>query len=768
MRFFRILMMVMGCLCCQQNCQANDSQTPDSILYHLKLINGNKVSDSLHFFQVLRLFFVEDSAVLPANPAVTAELQRIEKVLPEEEYYNLVSMIYNSRVVSGKVPNDELIEYGKAYIDAHKNSRTGIYGRQAFLTILREMRVPFRNSKRIYEGIEYYSLLNKEFLNKKDSDAVTICYNVLAGIYNRLGLQENARYNMLKSIEYLDDTQISPNSGGIMAVLGKAGKANRYSVLGTYALDAGKPEQAEVYVRESIKQYKELKAPMSFLDGPFIFMMMAICKSDLKNDSSTFYFNETFNYLNVYHASKLEYAFFYMHKGAYFLDRKILDSAELYIRKSISLKDSFQLPVMSPWGELSPYYYLASIKMQVGKPREAIRILLPEINALKELNTRRLLIKEYRLLSTAYAAAGMYKESLVSLNEIISLNEAMGKEVEAAKSVSFEIEKKMQQDDLSIASLKAQNDNNRKSRYYLYGISVLLGLFATTLAFAIFNKQKSNIRLKEKNSEISGTLQQLKDTQSQLIQSEKMASLGELTAGIAHEIQNPLNFVTNFSEVNVELITELEQGISTGNFEEVKSIANDIRENELKINHHGKRADAIVKGMLQHSKNSVGEKIPTDINALADEYLRLAYHGFRAKEKGANILIQTDFDSTIGKLTVIPQDIGRVLLNLYNNAFYAVAQMKKQVGVNAEPIVSVSTGMIGKNVVISVKDNGAGIPEKIRDKIFQPFFTTKPTGMGTGLGLSLSYDIIKAHGGSLSVESQEGEGARFTINLPVN
>ena len=282
-------------------------------------------------------------------------------------------------------------------------------------------------------------------------------------------------------------------------------------------------------------------------------------------------------------------------------------------------------------------------------------------------------------------------------------------------------------------------------------------------------KQKANALLqkqKETNMKVQLTAE-LKVHQAQLIQSEKMASLGELTAGIAHEIQNPLNFVNNFSEVNKELIDEMKDEIEKGNNEEVIAIANDIKENEEKINHHGKRADAIVKGMLQHSRASTGQKEPTDINALADEYLRLSYHGLRAKDKSFNATLQTDFDESIGKINIIPQDIGRVLLNLYNNAFYAVTEKKKQQAEDYEPTVSVSTKKINDKVEIRVKDNGNGIPQKVLDKIFQPFFTTKPTGQGTGLGLSLSYDIIKAHGGEIKVETKEGEFAEFVIQLPI-
>jgi signal transduction histidine kinase len=281
--------------------------------------------------------------------------------------------------------------------------------------------------------------------------------------------------------------------------------------------------------------------------------------------------------------------------------------------------------------------------------------------------------------------------------------------------------------------------------------------------------KRRTIELENKTHALENAMANLKATQAQLIQSEKMASLGELTAGIAHEIQNPLNFVNNFSEVNSELIDELEEEANKGNLEEVRAIAKDIKDNEQKINHHGKRADSIVKGMLQHSRTSNGTKEPTDINALADEYLRLSYHGLKAKDKSFNSGFKTDFDPNLPKINVIPQDIGRVLLNLINNAFYAVSEKQKNLtGLDYKPIVTVSTKNLGNRIEISVEDNGPGIPAEIKDKIFQPFFTTKPTGQGTGLGLSLSYDIItKGHGGELEVESQVGEFAKFTIKLPV-
>ena len=279
--------------------------------------------------------------------------------------------------------------------------------------------------------------------------------------------------------------------------------------------------------------------------------------------------------------------------------------------------------------------------------------------------------------------------------------------------------------------------------------------------------------IEETNVALQQSLEELNAAQAQLIQSEKMASLGELTAGIAHEIQNPLNFVNNFSEVSTELVDEMNDEIDKGNLNDAKQIAQDLKQNLEKINHHGKRAGDIVKGMLQHSRSSSGVKELTDINALADEYLRLAYHGLRAKDKSFNATMKTDFDESIGNINIISQDIGRVILNLITNAFYVVNEKSRQGQANYEPTVTVRTsknptsGGSGAKVSISVKDNGNGIPQKFLDKIFQPFFTTKPTGQGTGLGLSLSYDIVKAYGGELKVETKEGDGSEFIIQLPI-
>ncbi|MEO7049058.1 MAG: ATP-binding protein [Ferruginibacter sp.] len=354
-----------------------------------------------------------------------------------------------------------------------------------------------------------------------------------------------------------------------------------------------------------------------------------------------------------------------------------------------------------------------------------------------------------------------------------SLNKAEKEKIYAYQNIGFNEQVKIKDRE----NERIERENTIRVYSLLIGIGVFM-LIAFLLyrnsrnrrkANEILQKQKTEIEIQKKN--VEQTLSELKATQQQLIQSEKMASLGQLTAGIAHEIQNPLNFVNNFSEVNKEMIVEMKEEINKGNYEEVKFIANDIEANEEKINHHGKRAGDIVKGMLQHSQKSTGIKEPTDINALCDEYLRLSYHGLRAKEKNFNAILKTGFDESIGNINIIQQDIGRVLLNLYNNAFYAVNEklnaQSSEFNTNYQPTVSVSTKRLGNKIIITVSDNGSGISQNIIDKIFQPFFTTKPTGQGTGLGLSLSYDIAKAHGGEINVETKENQGTTFTIQIPL-
>ncbi|HEX5667988.1 MAG TPA: ATP-binding protein, partial [Chitinophagaceae bacterium] len=375
-------------------------------------------------------------------------------------------------------------------------------------------------------------------------------------------------------------------------------------------------------------------------------------------------------------------------------------------------------------------------------------------------------LSEILELSGDFAGAlGAYKKYKELSDSISSMDK--DRKVEA-KLMQYEFDKKQAVEALERERQRARERLVRNIQF----AAILLFLFIAAVLYWN-NRQKQKAKAK-----IEMAYAELKDTQAQLIQSEKMASLGELTAGIAHEIQNPLNFVNNFSEVNTEMIAEGQDALKSGNWEGAEEILNTLADNNEKILQHGKRADAIVKGMLQHSQKGSGVKEPTNINAMANEYVRIAYHGLKAKDKSFHATLKTEFDETIGKVNIIPQDIGRVLLNLVNNAFYAVDEKKKQLGDGYEPEVTVRTKLINAQdnpsirqsvnlLMISVRDNGNGIPPEIQKKIFQPFFTTKPTGQGTGLGLSLSYDIVKAHGGEIKVESKEREGTTFIIQLPV-
>ena len=366
-------------------------------------------------------------------------------------------------------------------------------------------------------------------------------------------------------------------------------------------------------------------------------------------------------------------------------------------------------------------------------------------------------LEALNLLSEVYKSKHNTDSVAKYLELAIQTKDSLFNQQKIIQMQSLTFNEKMRQQEIEDQREQFQN---RLRTYMLSGGLVVLLLLAGILYRNNQQKQKANLKIEKAYSE-------LKSTQSQLIQSEKMASLGELTAGIAHEIQNPLNFVNNFSEVNGELIKELKREASSGNMQEVTEIADDIEANSEKINHHGKRADAIVKGMLQHSRSSSGTKEPSDINRLADEYLRLAYQGFRARDKSFNATFSTAFDSEIDKVNIVPQEIGRVILNLINNAFYAVNERSKQGVAGYEPTVIVGTRRLKDRIEISVKDNGNGMPGSIKDKIFQPFFTTKPTGQGTGLGLSLAYDIVKAHEGEIKVETKEGKGSVFIIQITV-
>ena len=382
------------------------------------------------------------------------------------------------------------------------------------------------------------------------------------------------------------------------------------------------------------------------------------------------------------------------------------------------------------------------------------------------------IMKTTALLSEVYKSKNDFRNAYQYQKLMLAAQDSLFSQQKTMQVQNLMFSEQQKQDEIKAAEIAYQN---RVRFYVLLGVIGVFVLIAAILLFANSQRKKANMLLKQQNDQIEAqrrdlekTVTDLRNTQRQLIQSEKMASLGELTAGIAHEIQNPLNFVNNFSEVNTELIEEMELEFDRGAVTEMRPLISDIKANQQKISQHGRRADFIVKGMLQHSRASTGEKQLTNINVLADEFFKLSFHGLRAKDKSFNAEMVTDFDPDLPKVNVVQQDIGRVLLNLINNAFYAVNQKAKTAGPDYRPTVDLSTTHSNAHIEIKVKDNGNGIPDNIKEKIMQPFFTTKPTGEGTGLGLSLSYDIVvKGHGGSILVNSAEGDGSEFTILLPV-
>jgi signal transduction histidine kinase len=445
---------------------------------------------------------------------------------------------------------------------------------------------------------------------------------------------------------------------------------------------------------------------------------------------------------------------------------KKIQPAEGMARRAVLIADSSQQP-------LNIYQTnsdLGTILKMQNKYAEAIKYYEKAFGVMKASDLYdQQSSNTYFNLSECYEKTGAYQKALTAYKKYAEITDSIGSKENIRKATELAMNYDFNKRQQAIKAEQQKKDEVFKTKQtaLIIGLALMLVLAAVALN-AFQNKRKSNRILDKQKTEIQTTLNELKSTQTQLIQSEKMASLGELTAGIAHEIQNPLNFVNNFSEINTELITEIKEELNKENLKQAKNVLNDLENNEQKINYHGKRADAIVKSMLQHSRKSTGQKEPTDINALCDEYLRLSFHGLRAKNKSFNADFKTDFDESIGKINIVRQDIGRVLLNLINNAFYAVNEKKKTADENYKPEVLVQTKRINDTAEIIVKDNGDGIPQSIKEKIFQPFFTTKPTGEGTGLGLSLSYDIItKEHGGTIKAESKENEGTSFIINLSV-
>jgi len=594
--------------------------------------------------------------------------------------------------------------------------------------------------------------------------------NALFMAYSQYANLEQVNGNYPVALQYqLQSLRAAERSKNSLSI------SQAYFVLGDVYREAGDFEQSIYNLRKAKSLLESNLNPAldqkksQEMVSPYLYNLILLAQTFERSDqldSALKYTNNVQNYLKGINKWKTsEDSIFILRMLAYTMGKIYSKKGDYpialaYYRSAaaMAIRDDIKKDVMDNYsgaaitfkkmGQLDSSIFYANKALELSKVARNISVKLDVLNLLADV---------YKLKHNADSVAKYLERTIETKDSLFNQQK-----VREVQSMTFNEELRQQE-----IKDQQQQYQNRLRIYMLAG-----GLLVVLLLAGIL--YRNNLQKQKAKAKIEIAYEELKATQSQLIQSEKMASLGELTAGIAHEIQNPLNFVNNFSEVNKELLTELKEEIEKGNTDKANSIANDVIENQEKINQHGKRADAIVKGMLQHSRISSGQKELTDINALAEEYLRLAYHGLRAKDKTFNAKFETNFDPAIGKINIVPQEIGRVILNLINNAFYAVSEKQRQNIVphmpgtdGFEPTVTISTKKLTNKVEVSVKDNGIGIPQKLLDKIFQPFYTTKPAGQGTGLGLSLAYDIItKVHGGKISVITNEESGTEFIIELP--
>ena len=737
----------------------------DSVIFLLQKCKTSKGLDSAAFQNVLLTIYkisLNDSAIAKIESATSAFIKGADEDL---SYYIKQYIFLNLT----NADYAKAIEYGKVNIEKLEKSKSpnALILKDLFLL---QIRIPFQNLD-INEGLRYFSNKLSEYKIKNDLIGVSLCYFGLCSNYRTSGLHEQAIYCIKKAISFVDTTRKKDITFfGTSRRRGFGIWLNWNSVLGSAYLEKGDYQESLKYSGFVFNKLGK-REPSGILvncTGNIVYAKLLSGQLD-----SVLYFVNLASAAASKLGSNSFVAWIMQARSFYRIKEGELDSAEIILKQCGKLVRDKLVPPNGQGGVISPDYYLALIKIEQKKYTEAIELLKKDLLRMK--NQRLEVLKDYKLLAGVYQLTGNKDKSIATYQTVVSLKDSLLVDQNKYRSTSFEVEQMMNEKEDSINQL--QNANKISSLYRNFSLG-----FAALLLIIVIGVYKRFRSKKKANTVLEKTLTDLKSTQSQLIQSEKMASLGELTAGIAHEIQNPLNFVNNFSEVNKEMLEELKAERLKPKAERSDTledeIINDVINNEEKINHHGKRADAIVKGMLQHSRSNSGVKEPTDINALCDEYLRLTYHGLRAKDKSFNATMKTDFDASLPKINIIPQDIGRVVLNLLTNAFYAVSadlSIRNQVKAEAlameggvyEPTVSVSTKKIGDKIEIKVTDNGPGIPQKILDKIFQPFFTTKPTGQGTGLGLSLSYDIVtKGHGGDLKVETDENTGTTFIVSLP--
>ncbi|REG91081.1 ATP-binding protein [Algoriphagus antarcticus] len=733
----------------------------DSIITMLQKTKSPGGVDSTAFTSAMN--YIEKTTL---NETTIAQLEKAGNLFINgaNEYwsYSVKYSILRSLVATDM---DKAITYGKYHFEAAKQNKTpnASYISSAFF---KQLRLPYRNSNRLDEGFQYFNEKLKEYKINNDSTGLSDCYYVLAGFYRTTGLVDQAIYNMKKSVSYINFNGQNDKAMNTFAnPLGKRAWLNNNDAIGAYYLQKGAYTESLKYFYLTLNEFKignvrtvggtatnmaYAKILAGQLDSVSYFLNLVLNDKEMQNEK------------DVISLSLQIKAFYKIEIGA-------LDEAEELIKKCWKLIEENNIPVNARAGTIAPDYYFALVRIKQNRLNEAIELLTKDIVRLK--NSRLDILRDYKMLAALYEQTGNYEKANDAHKTFISLQDSLQVDQNKYRSLSFETEQEMNEKELSITKLQSANKISTLTKNFTFGIAVLVLLLAGVVYYRYKSKQKAN-------KVLEATLANLKSTQAQLIQSEKMASLGEPTAGIAHEIQNPLNFVNNFSEVSNELIAEIEEERSKSKEARdetlVSEILSDIKDNLSKINHHGKRADAIVKSMLEHSKTGTGSKELTDLNKLVANFTQLAYQNHQAKDKTFEADFTLDLDPHFPKLEVIPSDIGKVILNLVNNAFYAVNERSRKdlpgfqnlEGLeHFKPLVTISTKNLGDRIEIAVSDNGPGIPDFIKEKIFQPFFTTKPTGQGTGLGLSLSYDIIKAHGGELKVVTKEGEGSMFIIQL---
>lgn len=572
-----------------------------------------------------------------------------------------------------------------------------------------------------------------------------ICTNAIGNVYFHTGDHAKALEMYLRYLQMKENLKDFNNL------------AIAYFNIGSTYTEEGDYTHALYYLSKAKKEDDKLKDTSAILYD--VYSLASTYLRMQRNDSALFYADQSYKLAKYLNDEDMIGTVLNTY-GEIYLVMNDLPRAENYYRQSMPyVEAASDLEVIN-----ANYYGLAKVYKQKGMLDSSIHYARKSYLIARSSLFFKQAFEVSGFLSELFKEKNKYDSAFHYQQLSIDIKDSLFNIEQVKKVQNLKFQEQQRQQTIETQRIKF---HNTVKLLIATAISITILIIAIVLYRHNKQNQRANILLTDQKNKIESTLAELKATQAQLIQSEKMASLGELTAGIAHEIQNPLNFVNNFSEVNAELISEMKLELEKGNIDEVKAIITDLQENEKKINHHGMRADAIVKGMLQHSRMSTGQKEASDINALCDEYLRLSYHGLRAKDKSFNAELKADFDGSIDKIEIIPQDIGRVLLNLFNNAFYAVNEKKNTAGEKFQPMVSVVTKNLNDKIEIKIEDNGKGIPANIADKIFHPFFTTKPAGEGTGLGLSLSYDIIKAHGGQIKVESEAGKGTVFTVQLPV-